>query len=184
MVLTGGVGSVIGAVSLSVFQPLAKKYRDSEVFPIINGPSYLLYVTPDIVGQLNEPKNPKWWDIANQVLGDLMTVKAVVDMCVGLTEEGSAADKVWGPVTPYLDAAANLVWNAPTLGAFASSGGDTIDELNVWGGTCFNLNGMMSPVLADDEDPVSWGVAVGVATVLNLAYGSMSCAASTLTFNS
>ncbi|MFI7688081.1 hypothetical protein ACIBQ6_03365 [Nonomuraea sp. NPDC049655] len=184
MALTGGVGSLIGAVSLSIFQPLAKKFRDSEVFPIINGPSYLLYVTPDIVGQLAEPKNPQWWDITNQVLGDLMTVKAVVDMCVGSTEEGSAADKVWGPVTPYLDAAANLVWNAPTLGAFACSEGDTIDELNVWGGTCFNLNGMMSPVLADDEDPVSWGIAVGVATVLNLAYGSMSCASSALMFKS
>ncbi|MEV2268379.1 hypothetical protein [Nonomuraea africana] len=184
MVLTGGVSSVVGAVSLSVFQPLAKKYRKSEIFPMINGPAYLLYVTPDVVGQLSEPKNPKWWDITNQVLGDLMTVKAVVDSCVGLTEEGSAADKAWGPVSPWLDFGANIVWQVPTLAAFACSEGDKIDELNVWGGTCFDLNGIMSPVLADDKNPTSWVIAVGIATVLNLAYGSMSCAASALTFKS
>ncbi|MEU8148901.1 hypothetical protein [Nonomuraea sp. NPDC048901] len=184
LVLTGGVSSVVGAVSLSVFQPLAKKYRQSKVFPILNGLSYPLYVSPDIMGQIPDLQNPQWWAITNQVIADFMTVKAVVDMGVGLTAQESAADKAWSPVSPFLDFGANFVWFVPTLGAFAYSEADKVDELNVWGGTCFNLNGMMSPVLADDSDPASWGIAVGIATVLNLAYGSMSCSASALTFKS
>ncbi|HVV18611.1 MAG TPA: hypothetical protein VHF06_04200, partial [Pseudonocardiaceae bacterium] len=119
------------------------------------------------------------------VISDLMLVKSLVDLGVALTAEGSAAQGAWSPVTPWLDFGGNILWQVPTTAAlFDKENQNTAGILNFWGGTCFDCNGVMSPVLADDEDPITWGVAVGVAAVFNLAYGSMSCAASALPYNS
>ncbi|HXL88994.1 MAG TPA: hypothetical protein VN969_08445 [Streptosporangiaceae bacterium] len=49
---------------------------------------------------------------------------------------------------------------------------------------CFDCNGILSPAVADDEEPISWAVFVALATLFNLAYGAMSCAGSVLTFKS
>ncbi|MFI6175600.1 hypothetical protein ACIA8R_08690 [Nonomuraea sp. NPDC051191] len=113
----------------SIFRPPAEENPDIEVFPMLNGPAYLVHVTPDVAGQLHEAKDPKGWDITNQVLRNLMTVKAVT-----LTAKDSTAQKLWDPVFP-----------------------------------------------SNDGDDTSWAVAVFAATVFNLAHGSMSAAARSLT---
>jgi hypothetical protein len=183
--LTGGIASAVGAVVLSVSGPLAKKFPQSKLPPIISGLAYPLYVLPGIVGQIPDLQKTKWWAITNQVISDLMLVKSLVDLGVALTAEGSAAQGAWSPVTPWLDFGGNILWQVPTTAAlFDKENQNTAGILNFWGGTCFDCNGVMSPVLADDEDPITWGVAVGVAAVFNLAYGSMSCAASALPYNS
>ena len=185
LVLTGGIASTVGAVSLCIFSPLKQKFPESKVFPIINGLSYLLYVAPDIMGQIPDLQNEKWWAITNQVISDLMIVKSTVDMGVGLTAVGSAAQGAWNPVSPWLDFGGNILWQVPTTAAlFDPKNQNTAGILSYWGGTCFDCNGVMSPVVANDEDPISWGIAVGIATFFNLAYGAMSCAASVLTFKS
>jgi hypothetical protein len=56
--------------------------------------------------------------------------------------------------------------------------------LSVLGGMAFDANGVVSPLLADDSEPVTWWVFVGVATVLNLLYGALVCASGFETPNS
>ncbi|MFL5806352.1 MAG: hypothetical protein ACJ8CR_32055, partial [Roseiflexaceae bacterium] len=185
LVLTGGVASSVGALLLCIFSPLKQKFPETKVFPIINGLSYLLYVAPDVMGQIPDLQNEKWWAITNQIICDLMVVKSMVDMGVGLTAKGSAAQNGWNPVSPWLDFGGNILWQVPTTAApFDRENQNTAGMLSYWGGTCFDCNGIMSPVLADDSEPISWGIAVAIATLFNLAYGAMSCAASVLTFES
>jgi hypothetical protein len=183
LVLTAGIASVVGAVSLCIFSPLKQKFPQSKVFPVINGLSYLLYVAPDIMGQIPDLQNKKWWAITNEIITDLMVVKAGVDMGVALTAVGSSAQTVWNPVSPWLDFGGNILWQVPTTAAlFDPENQNTAGILSYWGGTCFDCNGVMSPVVADDDDPISWGIAVAIATFFNLAYGAMSVAASVLTY--
>lgn len=198
LVLTGGIASVVGAISLCVFTPLAKKYPETKVFPVINGLSYLLYVAPDIMGQIPALQDKKWWAIMNEIISGLMVVKVMIDMGMGLKgkdQEGQSEEdnedqpkkdpKGWGLASPWLDFAGNILWQVPTTAApFDPENQNTAGMLSYWGGTCFDCNGIMSPVLANDSEPISWGVAVAIATLFNLAYGSMSCAASALTFKS
>jgi hypothetical protein len=114
-----------------------------------------------------------------------MVVKAMVDMGVGLTAEGSEAQGAWNPVSPWLDFVGNILWQVPTTAAiFDSENQNKAGILSFWGGTCFDCNGILSPALADDSEPISWGVLVALATVFNLAYGAMSCAASVLSYES
>jgi hypothetical protein len=40
----------------------------------------------------------------------------------------------------------------------------------------------LDPTLADESEPVSWGIVVAVAAVLNTAYGPLSVVAMALTF--
>jgi hypothetical protein len=151
----------------------------------------LLYVAPDIFGQLPDLQNKQWWALTNETITDLMVVKSMVDMGVGLTTlvsgnstpTRSPVQGLWDPVSPWLDFAGNLLWQVPTTAAvFDPENQNTTGVLNFAGGTCFDCNGILSPALADDDDPISWGMLVAAATVFNLAYGSMSCAASVLSF--
>jgi hypothetical protein len=183
LVLTSGIASAVGAISLSVFQPLAKKSPEVKVFPIINGLSYPLYVLPDIIGQIPDLQNEEWWAITNNGIADAMIVKTLVDTGVALTAKGSKAQTIWNPISPWLDFGGNILWEVPTIAAaLAPKNQNIAGILNYFGGTSFDCNGIMSPVLANDSDPVSWAIAVRVATFFNLAYGALSCAASVLTF--
>jgi hypothetical protein len=102
---------------------------------------------------------------------------------VGLTAEDSAAQTAWNPVSPWLDYGGNIVWQVPTTAAlFDPENQNPAGIINYWGGTCFDCNGIMSPVLADDDEPVTWLAAVLIATAFNAAYGALSCASSVLTF--
>lgn len=183
LVLTSGIASAVGALSLSIFQPVAKKFPETKVFPIINGLSYPLYVLPDIMGQIPDLQNAEWWAISNNSMADLMTIKNLVDMGVALSPTDSKAQTIWNPISPWLDFGANIRWQVPTTAAiFATENQNWAGLLNFLGGTCFDGNGVMSPAVANDSDPVTWAASVRVATFLNLAYGALSCAASVLTF--
>ncbi len=150
-----------------------------------SGLSYLLYVAPDMIGQIPDLQNAKWWAIFNNAVSDLMVVKSMVDMGVGLTPAKSAAREAWDPVSPWLDFGGNIVWQVPTTAAlFDPENQNTAGIISFFGGTCFDCNGILSPVLADDSEPVSWFAFVALAAFFNLAYGAMSCAASVLTFES
>ncbi|MFI6900945.1 hypothetical protein ACIBKY_06780 [Nonomuraea sp. NPDC050394] len=192
LALTGGVCAMAGAVAVSVLQPLATKARQFKVvtqaFPVLNSltcVSYWVYVAPDVMGQIQDLSDRKWWAITNQAITDLMVVKSLVDLGVGLTERDSGANKAWGPASPWVDFGANILWEVPTIAASVDEENqNTVGVLNGWAGTCFDGSGVLSPLLAGDEEPVTWGVAVGIATVFNLAYGSMSCAAGSLTAES
>jgi hypothetical protein len=184
-VLTGGIASAVGALSLSIFSPLKQKFPEVKTFSVINGLSYLLYVAPDMMGQIPDLQNAKWWAIFNNTVSDLMVVKSMVDMGVGLTPAQSAARGAWDPVSPWLDFGGNIVWQVPTTAAlFDPENQNTAGILSYFGGTCFDCNGVLSPVLADDSEPITWAVFVALAAFFNLAYGAMSCAASVLTFES
>ena len=185
MVLAAGIGSAVGATVLAITPPLAKKYPNAPVIPVINSLFYLLYVAPDVIGQIPDLKNKKWWAIMNEVLTDLMVVKALVDMSVKLTPTGSTAKTLWTPVTPWLDCGGNLIWQVPTTAAWCDrENWNVAGDLGFAGGTCFDMNGIFSPLLADDSDPDSFAAAAILAGFLNLAYGALSCAASALTFDS
>ncbi|MEV4891130.1 hypothetical protein AB0K48_17235 [Nonomuraea sp. NPDC055795] len=192
LALTGGVCAMAGAVAVSVLQPLATKARQFKVvtqaFPVLNSlacVSYWVYVAPDVMGQIQDLKDQKWWAITNQALTDLMIVKSLVDLGVGLTARDSGASEVWCPASPWVDFAENIMWEVPTIAASVDEENqNTIGVLNGWAGTCFDAGGVLSPLLADDEEPVTWGIAVGAATLFNLAYGSMSCAAGSLAYKS
>jgi hypothetical protein len=185
VVLAGGIASAEGALALCYFSPLKQKFPKIPLFPVITGLAYPLYVAPDIMGQIPDLQDKKWWAITNEVITDLMVVKSMVDMGVALTAVGSAAQNAWNPVSPWLDFAGNILWQVPTTAAlFDSENQNTPGILSYWGGTCFDCNGVMSPAVAEVEDPISWAIAVGIATFFNLGYGSMSCAASVLTFKS
>ena len=184
-VLTGGIASAVGALSLSIFSPLKQKFPEVKPFAVINGLSYLLYVAPDMMGQIPDLQNAKWWAITNNAISDLMVVKSMVDMGVGLTPLKSAARTGWDPVSPWLDFGGNIAWQVPTTFAFLDpENWNTAGILGFVGGSCFDCNGILGPVLADDSEPISWGITVALATLFNLAYGAMSCAASVLTFES
>jgi hypothetical protein len=185
LVLTGGIASAVGAVLLCFFSPLKQKFPESKVFPVINGLSYLLYASPDVMGQIPDVQKSKWWAVTNQVVTDLMIVKAMVDMGVALTATDSAAQGGWNPVSPWLDFAGNIVWQVPTTAAlFDPENQNTAGILSFFGGTCFDCNGVLSPALADDSEPISWAVLVALASFFNLAYGALSCAASVETYKS
>jgi hypothetical protein len=184
LVLAGGIYSAVGAALLCVFSPLKQKFPQAFIFPMLTGLSYPLYVAPDIVGQIPDLLNKKWWAISNEIITDLMVVKsAIVDTGVALIA-GSSAQQTWGSVSPWLDFVGNILWQVPTTAAALdpeNTGNIKIDMLNYYAGTAFDCNGVMSPLLAEDSDPVTWGIAVGIATFFNLGYGAMSCAASVLT---
>ncbi len=183
LVLTAGIASTVGALVLCVFSPLKQKFPAIKPFPVINGLAYLLYVAPDVMGQIPDLQNKKWWAITNQIICDLMVIKTMVDMGVALTPVGSAAQEAWNPVSPWLDFVGNILWQVPTTAApFDPENYGTAGMLGYWGGTCFDCNGILSPALADDSEPVSWGILVAIAIIFNLGYGAMSCASSVLTF--
>lgn len=183
LVLTGGIASAVGAVLLCFFSPLKQKFPESKVFPVVNGLSYLLYAAPDVMGQIPDLQKSKWWAVTNQVITDLMIVKAMVDMGVALTATDSAAQEGWNPVSPWLDFAGNIVWQVPTSAAlFDPENQNTAGILGFFGGTCFDCNGVLSPAIADDSEPISWAFLVGLASFFNLAYGALSCAASVETY--
>jgi len=173
----------VGALSLVIFSPLAKKFPATKVFPVINGLSYLLYVAPDIMGQIPDVQDKKWWAITNETIAGLMIVKSLVDMGVGVTDKNSSAQKIWDPVSPWVDCVGNILWQVPTSAAvFDAENNNVPGILSFFGDTCFDCNGAMSPALAADTDPITWGILVGFASFFNLAYGAMSCAESVLTF--
>jgi len=183
LVLGSGIMSAVGSVVVSVFGPLKQKYPEIKVFSVLNGLAYLYYVAPDIVGQIPDLQDRKWWAITNQAVADVMTVKAMVDMGVGLTATDSKAQTAWNPLSPWVDFVGNIVWQVPTTAAlFDAENQNTAGILEYFGGTCFDGNGVLSPALAVDQDPKSWAVLVALATTLNLAYGALSCAGSVLAF--
>ena len=119
----------------------------------------------------------------NNGIADFMILKTLVDTGVGLTAKGSTAQLYWNPASPWVDFGANILWEVPTIaGALDPENYNAPGILNYFGGTSFDCNGIMSPVLADDSEPITWGAAVVVAALFNLAYGILSCTASVLTF--
>jgi hypothetical protein len=189
LVLAGGIYSAVGAGLLCIFSPLKQKFPQVMMFPVINGLSYLLYVAPDVMGQIPDLQNKKWWAIMNQIVADLMVVKSLIDMFLAMSDPDpdSPTQKYLTDVSPWIDFGGNILWQVPTTAAALDPenvGNITIDMLNYYAGTAFDCNGIMSPVVADDSDPTTWAIAVGIATFFNLAYGSMSCAASVLTVES
>lgn len=189
--LTGGISSFFGAISLSIFSPLKLKYPKIKIYSVICGLSYLPYVTPDIMGQIPDLQNQKWWASLNEAIADLMTAKSMVDMSVGLqvaslpsSEVKSISQQFSDNVSPWIDFAANALWNLPTIAAACDPENlNTAGIMNCLGGICFDANGMLSPPLADLSDP-TWAGLVVVAAILNFAYGTLSCGASILTFES
>jgi hypothetical protein len=184
VVLTGGIASAYGAVLQSYCSPLKQKFPDVPIFPIVGGLSYLLYASPDIMGQIPDLLNKKWWAIFNEILTGLMAIKTtLVDMCMALAKKDPASKTGWDMASPWLDFAGNTLWEVPTVAAiFDSENQNTPGILNLWAGTCFDCNGIMSPALAIDSEPITWAALVALATFFNLGYGAMSCAASALTF--
>jgi len=187
--LAGGILSLFGAICCSILGPLKLKFKDSAgilgIISALNGVCYLTYVAPDIMGDIPDVENPKWWADTNTALAGVMVVKAGVDVAT-TTKAGawqSAFMEGWNNASPWVDFGANIVWQVPTTAAIIDQENwNTIGILNFWGGTCFDGNGIMSPVLADDSDPVTWTAAVVIAAILNGAYGAMSCAASALAY--
>lgn len=183
LVLATGIAAAVGSVAVSVFGPLKQKYPESKVFPVLNGLSYLLYVAPDIAGQIPDVQKKKKWAVINEVITDLMVVKALVDLGVGLTPQGSAAQDGWNPWSPRIDAAGNILWQVPTTAAlFYAENQNPAGILGYVGGTCFDCSGILAPILADDSDPDTQAVTIAATTVLNLAWGSMACGASVLAY--
>lgn len=183
LVLAAGICSTIGAVGVSVFGPLKTKFPTGipgKVFSALNGGSYLAYALPDIVGQIPDLKDKKWWAITNEIVTDICIIKAMIDMSIGFKKVPSPG---WNAFSPWFDFGSNIVWQVPTTAAiFDPENQNTPGILSYWGGTCFDCSGILSPVLADDEEPISWAVAVGINAVFNAGYGSMSCASSALLF--
>lgn len=180
LLLAGGICSVVGAIGVAVFGPLKTKMPDTRIFSLLNGASYLPYALPDVIGQIPDLKNKKWWAIVNQIVTDICIVKAMVDMCIGLKKEPSEG---WNNFSPWFDYFSNIFWQVPTTAAlFDSENWNTAGILSFWGGTCFDCSGILSPVLADDDEPVSWGIAVGLNAIFNAAYGATSCASGVLSY--
>ncbi len=178
LVLSSGIAAAVGAIGVSVFGPLKTKFPDTKVFSLFNGMAYIPYVLPDIIGQIPDLQNKKWWAITNNVIADLCIIKAMVDMCVGFKKVPSEG---WNSFSPWWDFGANIAWEVPTVAAaLDEENNNTIGMLNYWAGTCFDCSGILSPILADDDEPVTWGIAVTANAVFNAGYGAMSCAASVL----
>ena len=184
IVLSAGISSAVGSILLSIFSPLKQKFPAVKPFPIITGLSYLLYVAPDIVGQIPDLKAKKWWAITNEIIADLMVLKcSLADTGVGLTAAGSAARNLWDQPSAWIDFGANILWQVPTSAAlFDPENENVAGLLAFWGGTSFDCNGILSPALADDSDPLSWGVLVALAAVFNAGYGALSLASSVLVY--
>lgn len=184
LVLSAGICSAIGAVGVSIFGPLKTKFptgTSGKVFSALNGGSYLAYALPDIIGQIPDLQDKKWWAVTNEIVTDICIVKAMIDMSIGFKKVPSAG---WNAFSPWFDFGSNIVWQVPTTGAiFDSENQNTAGILSYWGGTCFDCSGILSPVLADDDEPVSWGIAVAANAIFNAGYGSMSCASSVLLYN-
>jgi hypothetical protein len=180
LLLSGGICSVVGAIGVAVFGPLKTKMPDTKIFSLLNGASYLPYALPDVIGQIPDLQNKKWWAIINQIVTDVCIVKAMVDMCIGLKKVPSEG---WNNFSPWFDFFSNIFWQVPTTAAlFDSENWNTAGILSYWGGTCFDCSGILSPVLADDDEPVSWGIAVVANAVFNAAYGATSCASGVLSY--
>jgi hypothetical protein len=196
IVLSAGIASAVGSVGVTVFSLLKQKNPACGFFSVANGIFYLFYVAPDIVGQIPDLQDKKWWAITNEVITDVMTVKALVDAGVGLMPkalEGEGAPEpqgasklrsVWEPISPWVDYVGNIAWQVPTSAALCDPENQNLaGALSFGGGTCFDLSGVMAPLVANDEEP-GWVIAATIVGALNLAYGGLSCASSVLTFKS
>ncbi|HVI48225.1 MAG TPA: hypothetical protein VM802_25380 [Chitinophaga sp.] len=185
-ILAGGICSVFGAIGVSIFGPLKVKYPDSKAFSLLNGLSYLPYALPDVVGQISDLQDKKWWAITNQIVADICIVKAMIDMFMGMKsvdEDGEAEESSWNEFSPWFDFVANLVWMIPTVGALSDSENqDAAGVLDCFGSICFSFSGMLSPYIADNNEPDSWASAVTLNAAFNLAYGTMSCASAVLDY--
>lgn len=189
-VLQSGVMSAIGAWMVSIFGPAKQKEPEFTPLSVIYGFCYLLYVAPDIAGQIPDLENQKGFAEANITITGLMVLKTMADVGFGLLEKGTPGNElsrdVWERVSPALDFGGNILWQVPTTLAFADPENQNLAGLlNFVGGTCFDVNGALSPVLTlVDDQPIIWGAVVALATLFNYAYGAMSCAGSVLAYQS
>ncbi|UOE46242.1 hypothetical protein MTO98_17725 [Mucilaginibacter sp. SMC90] len=185
LVLSANIAGCVGALT-QTFITTMKKTRPNKdnVFAnkfatVVNGIAYFFYAAPDIMGQIPDLQKDKWWAITNEIITDLMVVKVLVDTRVNITPLNSPQQNAWNPKSPWIDCVGNILWQIPTTAASYDSENENLaGRLGFWGGTCFDLNGMMSPLidkLPQGTEPETL-VGLGIAGLLNLAYGGMAVA--------
>ena len=169
--------ALIGGLSLSVLSPLNQKLPAlSPALGVLIAIAYLPYVSPDIIEQVQNEST--WWAVMNGVVTDVMICKVFTDAFMGCEGIADKSQPPWEEVSAWLDYAGNLVWQVPTSGALFDND-SPVGALNFVGGTSFDLNGCMSPVLyylKDGPEP-PWQEAVGLAATLNVLYGLATIAA-------
>ena len=182
--LSAGIVAWAGAGVQSIVAPLKKKFPALPGLSPVNSVAYLLYVTPDLVGQIPDLQHKKWWAVFNNVVADLMLIKTVSDACIDKSGAITQARKdSWNAVSPWVDCVGNVIWEVPTTAAFVDpENRNTPGLLAVVGGSAFDCNGILSPLIADDSDPVTWTIVLIVATLFNDCYGVLSCASAALLF--
>jgi hypothetical protein len=78
-----------------------------------------------------------------------------------------------------LDAVGNIFWQVPVMGAIIDPDNHNPPGiLGFIGNTAFDLNGCMSPFIAGAKEPVTKGILLGSAAVLNAIYGWTTLAGS------
>jgi hypothetical protein len=176
--LAGGIMSGIGAIALSIISPF-KKRNPNALLDWLNAFFYLPYVSPDIMGQIPDLQERRWYAIMNQIIADVATVKTViVDLAVARKAKTATAEK-WGIASAWIDFGLNAVWLVPTVGPiFYPEYQNDAGALGVIGGIGFDFSGILSPIIAEDEEPDSLvavfvlnGIANGIYLVGSLASG-------------
>ncbi|HTE28313.1 hypothetical protein [Flavitalea sp.] len=99
-------------------------------------------------------------------------------------DDGSSTGKTWTDISPFVDAALNLIWYAPVIVAFVEAknhnwadpyGSYKSNVLQCTGNCMFNFGGVIAPFPSFAPSPFK-EIAMGVQVVMNLGYGSMSLA--------
>lgn len=173
-------GNIFGAMGAFVLARLTPVKIKLNVLPInlVYSAAYVPYVAPDIMASMKQVEEAKWWAIMNEVLCGLGIIKACADT---VFTKKAADGGIWVPISPWVDCGLNLVWQAPTSGGLVDPDNqNTVGLLSYLGGTLFDLSGVMSPGIADDDEPISFAAFLLAITVSNMGYGALCFAQAAL----
>jgi len=195
----GNVFAAFGAVTVSICSGVKAFFPSTlpeelincnKVLSIINAAGYIFYVFPDAIDTALA------WDFLDQTWDTNMnSACTAVAVWKALCDGGSwyikgDASTLYGNVSPWADLVINVIWQIPTTYDFieklGSEKGITKQDVNLVaefvGGTCFDLNGMCSPLLMlaqktpAEPDPTkrtaAIGVVVAIMSLLNLVWGA------------
>lgn len=177
IVFLSDVAAAWGAVALMIFGPLKTKFPESAMISSLAAVNYLPYVAPDITGSLSPLQEKKWYAIMSAVCTGIGVLKLMPDVGSFTKTKSPWYDTWCATVSPWVDFVLNIIWQIPTTGAIFDSANQNLGGLLAFcGGSGFDCSGMLAPIIADDEEPLTWAVAVGFNGVFNLAYGACSVA--------
>ncbi|EIV91032.1 hypothetical protein [Frankia sp. QA3] len=180
LALTGGIAATVGAAMLSVSTPLAAKNPTSTLPPLIDALARPLALLPEIVGQLTAAPDDAWWSTAHRTILNLTLVKSLADLRIAKAPDIMKARSIWASVSPWLEFALGVLGQVPTTAAILDPPQPTpADHLRFWDRTCVHSSAMLAPALTFDDEPVTFAVVVGLASVLTMAHGVLACAAAT-----